>query len=110
MAATFTYRCAAGHLTDRTFGMNGPRPKTSRCGQCPRRAALDLQATYAGGVGVIPDLGEHYNPTIGAGVVVTSRRHLQSLQRQHGLVDFEPSSGTREALRYGREKMLRDAQ
>lgn len=55
-----------------------------------------------GSARVIEDVHEHYNHSLG--MVVRSRRHLKSIQREFGFTDYQPSQDTRERLKYGLEK------
>lgn len=103
---TFTYVCAKGHATDRTFGTDTKRTRTTRCAhpRCGRRASYSLTATHRGAVHVLPDIPEHYNLSLD--LVVRGRRHLASLQRSLGCRDFEPSAAARERLSEMRERTL----
>lgn len=78
--------------------------KAARCPWCEGNPMVEVIGRPETGPQVIPDLGEHYNHSLGE--VVRSRRHLQSLQKQHDCHDYEPTSDGRERLKYGREKLL----
>lgn len=87
---SYCYTCSAGHTHEETRAI-ADRNKRRACGRCPKIARRNVAAEMkSGSLNFIPDVREHYNPTIGSGVVVRSRRHLKQLQAEHGLQDFDP--------------------
>lgn len=74
--------------------------------RCECGALRKLRHLPGTGVTVIPDILEHYNPTIGNGTVVHGRRQLKDLQQQLGIRDYEPSPLMRDRLKESRERAL----
>lgn len=72
--AEYEYRCPRGHETLIVATMAEEKPPTTRCrcGLKASRVPPHFQLT--------PDVGEHWNPSIGA--PVRSRRHLTDLQKR----------------------------
>jgi hypothetical protein len=95
---SYLYTCTAGHTHEEVRPID-ERDQRRRCGaklkggrlRCVRRARRDRTAEMRGGyLNFIPDVPMHWNPTIGEGALVKSRKHLAQLQEQHGLMDFDP--------------------
>ena len=99
-----TYACENRSCPRHWKRFRGRASSKCRCRTCgswcapvkPLRA--DLTAP-----GVIPDIPEHFNLSIGE--VVRNRAHLRQIQKERGLQDYEPLRGSngaelsREAVR-----------
>lgn len=84
----YTYVCSAGHKHDEIRSV-ALRNRPSRCPlkECRRKARRQI---IQSSVTIVPDVPDHWNPTIGSGRRVKSRQHLKKLQAEHGCEDFDP--------------------
>ena len=98
----YPYRCSKGHETCLLRSMREKRPKRIACEICGRPAHSVVSVPN-----VIGDIPEHFNETLGE--AVRGRQHLQSIQRERGVQDFEPSAKLKEQLKFSREKLLHNA-
>lgn len=85
----YTFRCGAGH--DRGVFPTKPSAKTrremARC-DCGSAARLTAYSARSPELSLLSEIPEHFNRSLN--MTISSRKHLEHVQRKHGLCDYSP--------------------
>lgn len=91
MKVRYWYQCRKDRCgcTFHMVPLGEEAPKKIKCAWCGQWAEHGSPVPGTGITNLRPEITPHFNPSIGCHV--EDRKHLEHLQKKHGLTDFSPA-------------------